>query len=114
MRVVSALDVRRRLGQLLDAASAGERIVIERDRRPLAMLVSYEDGLRLQDDGGASADRALAALERLERFRERMAREHPESVDETDAATLVRWDRSRDDPTFDVAMDGSRSSDEAT
>ncbi len=90
MRTVSALDVRKRLGQLLDEASAGERIVIERDRRPLAMLVSYEDGMRLAGSTEERAARALAALDRLDAFRERMAREHPEILDEPDAVTLIR------------------------
>jgi prevent-host-death family protein len=37
------MDLRRRLGEILDAASAGESIPIERDRRPLACLVSVEE-----------------------------------------------------------------------
>ena len=36
MRTVTAMDMRRSLGEILDAASAGERIVIERDHKPLA------------------------------------------------------------------------------
>ncbi len=46
MRTVSAMDMRKKLGEILDAASAGERILIERDHRPLAYLVSVEDGQR--------------------------------------------------------------------
>ena len=46
MRVVTPLDLRKRLGELLDAASAGERFLIERNGKPLAMLVSVEDGRR--------------------------------------------------------------------
>ena len=38
------MDMRKRLGEILDAASAGERILIERDHRPLAYLVSVEEG----------------------------------------------------------------------
>ena len=90
MRRVSALDVRKRLGQLLDEASAGERIVIERDRKPLAMLVPYEEGMRLVEDERESVERALAALDRLDRFRERMAREHPETAGGPDAVTVIR------------------------
>ena len=41
------MDMRKRLGEILDAASAGERILIERDHRPLAYLVSVEDAARL-------------------------------------------------------------------
>ena len=98
MRTVSALDVRRRLGELLDAASAGERIVIERDRRPLAVLVSYEDGLRLEGDPNERRRRAFRALEELERFSERVARAHPEWDALPDSASLIREERSRDDP----------------
>ncbi|CAN5520375.1 hypothetical protein BH20CHL6_BH20CHL6_04140 [soil metagenome] len=107
MRTISALDLRRKLGQILDEASAGERIVIERDRRPLAVLVSYEVGMRLGESAEERRQRALAALDRLDRFRERMALEHPETLNGPDAATLIRWERSRDDPGFDeqVAMD---------
>ena len=44
------MDMRKRLGEILDAASAGERILIERDHRPLAYLVSVEDAARLDPD----------------------------------------------------------------
>jgi prevent-host-death family protein len=101
MRTVTALELRGKLGELLDAASAGERIVIERDRRPMAVLVSVEDAHRLDDDRAERIKRGLAALDRLDKFRERMAREHPETVGGPDAATLVRHDRSRDDPGYD-------------
>jgi antitoxin (DNA-binding transcriptional repressor) of toxin-antitoxin stability system len=50
MRVITPLDLRRSLGRILDEASAGERFVIERDHRPMAVLVSVEDGQRLDDD----------------------------------------------------------------
>jgi prevent-host-death family protein len=90
MRYVSALDVRKKLGQLLDEASAGERIVIERDRRPLAMLVSYEEGMRLVESEHERIVRSLRALDRLDRFVDRIALEHPETVGGPDAATLVR------------------------
>ena len=50
MRTVTAMDMRKKLGEILDAASAGERILIERDHRPLAYLVSVEDGQRLSAD----------------------------------------------------------------
>jgi antitoxin (DNA-binding transcriptional repressor) of toxin-antitoxin stability system len=66
MRVISPLDLRRSLGAILDAASAGERFVIERDRRPLAMLVSVEDGRRLDPDPAEARRRRLAAIDRLE------------------------------------------------
>ena len=55
MRTVTAMDMRKKLGEILDAASAGERILIERDHRPLAYLVSVEDGQRLSATGTRSA-----------------------------------------------------------
>ncbi len=65
MRTVSAMDVRKRFGELLDLAASGERIVIERDRRPLAYLVSVEDGLRLDGPSPQVVAGRLAALDRL-------------------------------------------------
>ena len=59
------------MGEILDAASAGERILVERDRRPLAVLVSYEDALRLEEPPDVAQARALAALDRLATFAER-------------------------------------------
>ena len=93
MRTISAMDLRRRMGELLDRASAGERIVIERDHRPLAVLVPYEDGLKLEDAPEEARERALAALDRLEAFARRMAAEYPHLKDLPDAATLVREER---------------------
>jgi prevent-host-death family protein len=93
MRTVSALELRKKLGEILDAAAAGERIVIERDRRPLAMLVPVEDGQRLDESPEEEDRRFEAALQRLDEFRERMAREYPDFVAGPDAATIIRQDR---------------------
>jgi len=93
MRTITALELRGKLGELLDAASAGERILIERDHRPMAVLVSIEDAERLDDDAEERARRAVAALDRLDALRGRMAREHPEILDEPDGATLIRQER---------------------
>ncbi len=95
MRTVSALDVRKHLGELLDAASAGERIVIERDRRPMAALVSYEDALRLDESAEEVYQRRMAALDRLVAFRDRMAIEHPAPDDGLDTVTWMREERER-------------------
>jgi prevent-host-death family protein len=92
-RTISALELRKKLGEILDRAAAGERIVVERDRRPLAMLVSYEDGQRLEESPEERRRRVEAALAAIDEFRERMAREHPELLDRPDAATLIRQDR---------------------
>lgn len=83
------------MGELLDRASAGEHIVVERDRRPLAVLVPYEDALRLQDPPDAARARALAALDRLEELARRMAAERPDLVDLPDAAGVMRDERAR-------------------
>ncbi len=92
MRVtrISPLELRRSLGRILDAASAGERFLIERDHRPLAMLVSVEDGRRLDEDELARRQRALDALDRLVKLGEAIAREYPAPLD---AAAAVRLDR---------------------
>jgi prevent-host-death family protein len=97
MRVVTPLDLRKRLGTILDAASAGERLVIERNGRPLAMLVSVEDGRRLDPDVVALRERRLAALDRIDDFRRRMAIAHPQVPGEPDAVELIRQMRSKDD-----------------
>ena len=97
MRVITPLDLRRSLGAILDAASAGERIVIERDHRPLAMLVSVEDGRRLDPDADELRRRRLAALERIDDFRRRMAIAHPPQPGDPDVVELIRQVRSKDD-----------------
>jgi antitoxin (DNA-binding transcriptional repressor) of toxin-antitoxin stability system len=96
MRTITPIDMRRRLGAILDAASAGERFLVERDHRPLAMLVSVEDGRRLDGSVDERRDRSIAALDELVRLGQRMAQKYPSSLTAADA---VRLDRSRDDPT---------------
>ena len=94
MRTVTPLDLRRSLGSILDAASAGERFLIERDRRPIAVLVSVEDGRRLDDDAGARRRRSLDALDRLVALGDEMRRRSPGGPPAADA---VRLERGRDD-----------------
>ncbi|MEO7119042.1 MAG: type II toxin-antitoxin system Phd/YefM family antitoxin [Candidatus Limnocylindrales bacterium] len=43
MRTVSAIEVRKSFGRILDDAASGERIVIERAGQPLAALVPLSD-----------------------------------------------------------------------
>jgi antitoxin (DNA-binding transcriptional repressor) of toxin-antitoxin stability system len=95
MRVITPLDLRRSLGRILDQASAGQRFVIERDHRPMAILVSVEDGRRLEDDADARRARVEAALDRLAAIGDRLRERNPNAPD---AATAVRLDRDRDDP----------------
>lgn len=89
------MELRRKLGEILDRASSGEHIVVERDRRPLAVLVPYEDALRLQESPDAAKARALAALDRLDELARRMAAQRPDTDSLPDAALLVRNERSR-------------------
>ena len=95
MRVITALDLRKSLGSVLDQASAGERFVIERDHRPLAVLVSVEDGHRLEEDIEARRARTLAAIARLQAIGDRIRDRVPNAPD---AVTAVRLDRDRDEP----------------
>jgi prevent-host-death family protein len=95
------MDIRKRLGEILDAASAGERILIERDHQPLAYLVSVSDGERLSATADEVRRRRLAALDRLEAFAAEMRALHPPGPDDLDAAALVRLDRDRDEPGHD-------------
>ncbi len=95
MRVITALDLRKSLGSVLDQASAGERFVIERDHRPLAMLVSVEDGHRLEDDVESRRARTVAAIARLQTLGERIKDRVPNAPD---AVTAIRLERDRDDP----------------
>lgn len=90
MRTISAMDLRRRLGEVLDQAAAGQRIVIERDRRPLAVLVPYSEAALTGETDEERRLRVEAALESLRRFGERMRKEYPGGPD---AATAVRMDR---------------------
>jgi prevent-host-death family protein len=95
MRTISAMELRRRLGEVLDRASAGEHIVIERDRRPMAALVPYEAAMRLQESPDEAKARALAALDRLHEFARRMAARRETRADSLDAATAIRQERER-------------------
>jgi antitoxin (DNA-binding transcriptional repressor) of toxin-antitoxin stability system len=97
MRIISPLDLRRSLGQILDAASGGERFLIARDHRPLAMLVSIEDGNRLDESADERRMRALAAIARIDEHRARRAREHPSPPGIPGAVELIRELRSKDD-----------------
>jgi len=86
MRTATALDVRRRFGQILDEAAAGERIVIERAGQPVAALVPLAD-LDVVDPERRRA-RRLAAIEDIER----QARRRPFPTG-FDAAATIRAQR---------------------
>lgn len=92
MRTISPLDLRRSLGAVLDQASAGERFLVERDHHPVAMLVSVEDGRRLDGDPEERRKRAVAALDRLEALGRDQRARHPGGPPPAEA---VRLDRDR-------------------
>ena len=86
MRTVSALDVRKRFGQLLDEAAAGERLVIERAGVPIAALVPLSDLPEAQREERIRREReALREIARL-------ARRWP-AQGGVDAAQLIREQR---------------------
>ena len=89
------MDMRKRLGEILDAASAGERILIERDHRPLAYLVSVEDAERLDPDPEQLLAQRLDALDRLMALGERMRELHPDPDDGLTTSEWIRQDHDR-------------------
>ena len=91
MRTITPLDLRRSLGSILDQASAGQRFVIERDHRPLAVLVSIEDAARLDEPPADAQARRDAAIAALEKYRDRVGR--PRDGAASTAADQVRADR---------------------
>jgi len=88
MRTVSAMDMRKRLGEILDAASAGERILIERGHRPLAYLISVEDAKRLDPDREQLLAQRIAALDRLRALGEEM---RGKDYEPDDGLTDAEW-----------------------
>jgi prevent-host-death family protein len=96
MRTITATELRQKLGEILDAASAGEKILIERDHRPLAYLVSVEDvrALETQDE---EIERELAALDALIAIGEEWRQAHPQQPGEMTAEETIRWDRDHRD-----------------
>ncbi|MGH2456676.1 MAG: type II toxin-antitoxin system Phd/YefM family antitoxin [Candidatus Limnocylindria bacterium] len=93
MRAITATELRARLGETLNRASAGERILIQRDHRPLAVLVSPEDAARLDESAAERIERGRATLDRLRAFRDRMSRDEPQSLAAPDSGTAVRRER---------------------
>lgn len=93
MRTITATDLRKRLGEYLDAASSGERILIERDHQPYAYLISIEDAARIDPTRGERVRRRLAALDRLEEIGDEYRAAHPWQPGEMTAAEAIRWDR---------------------
>ena len=105
------MDMRKRLGEILDAASAGERILIERDHRPLAYLISVEDAQRLDPDREALVAQRLAALDRLMALGEEMRGKDYEPDDGLTDAEWLHQERERRAEQIDRAA-SSRWDDE--
>jgi antitoxin (DNA-binding transcriptional repressor) of toxin-antitoxin stability system len=94
VKTITPLDLRRSLGRILDEASAGERFLVERDHKPMAVLVSVEDAARLDEPADEAVKRRHEAYAALLEFRERIASSWPEGVS---AAELIRRDRDARD-----------------
>lgn len=84
------MELRRRVGEMLDRASAGERIVVERDRRPLAVIVPYSDATALGETAEQRRQRRQRALRQLEELGRRLQLTDPEGLD---AEAAIRRER---------------------
>ena len=105
MRTITATELRQKLGEILDAASAGEKILIERDHRPLAYLVSVED-VRTLETEDAEVERELAALDALIAIGLEWRKTRPPKPGEMTAEETVRWDRDhRDEEKWERSLD---------
>lgn len=102
MRVVTALDVRRRFGQIVDEAAAGERIVIERAGQPIAAIVPLSD-LALVDPERRMAQR-LAAVDQIVR----LARRRPFTTSGAPEEMIRSMRLERDSQIARNAESGSR------
>jgi prevent-host-death family protein len=100
MKTITALELRAKVGQYLDEAAAGERIVVERAGQPLCALVPLVD--IAEDDGARLRRQRLSALAEIRR----LARLYP--VEPGDSAALVR--RQREERTAQIlrAVDEGR------
>src|SRR6266480_4831700 len=90
MRSVSALDVRKKFGQLLDEAAAGERLIIERAGQPIAALVPLSDVPELNRD--ERIRRRLQAIDDIARGAKR--RPFPPGFDAAAAIRQLRDERA--------------------
>ncbi len=84
------MELRKRLGETLDHAAAGERIVIERDRKPMAVLLPYSVAAIEDETVEQRLERVAAAFESLRRLGKRIRASNP---DGPDAVTSIRMDR---------------------
>jgi prevent-host-death family protein len=85
-RTRSATEARANFSQLLtEAGYAGQETIIERNNRPIAVIVGYEEYLALREQAGESAARFAI----YDEIRVRNAEAEPEQV-EADVAEAVR------------------------
>ncbi len=91
MRVITALQLRARLGEALDHASSGERIIIERDHQRIAAIVPIEDAMLLDGKGDEARRRKQAAMQRIDARARRM--KSVAAASEWDAEATIRWER---------------------
>ncbi len=95
MESITPLDLRRSLGRILDEASAGRRFLIERDHRPLAVLISVEDAARLDEPEEDAARRRKEAWDAIHDYATRV---RPFlDPDRPSVAEMVRQDRDARD-----------------
>src|ERR1700675_922719 len=92
MKTVTALDVRKHFGQVLDEAGRGERIVIERAGQPIAALVPLSDLAAV--DPEQKRARQLAAHDEIRRLAHEIAA--MPGREPFDAVEFIRRDRDRD------------------
>lgn len=102
MRTITATELRQKLGEMLDAASVGEKILIERDHKPLAYLISFEEGQRMAAGDEKKIKRQLQAIDDMVAFGKEWRRNHPPQPGDLSAAEWIRWDRDhRDDEKWE-------------
>ena len=102
MRSVSALDVRKKFGALLDEAAAGERLIIERAGQAVAALVPLSDVPELNRE--IRIQRRLEAVDDVAR----LARQDPIRLKEGGAG-IVRRQRDERAQRIGDAIESSRS-----
>ena len=105
MRTVSALDVRKHFGQLIDEAAAGERLIIERAGQPVAAIVPLSDVPELNRE--QRIRRQLAAIDEISR----MAKLHPIKLRKGEAEQIIRRQRDARAQQIMHAVESWRSGD---
>ena len=102
MRTVSALDVRKKFGELLDEAAAGERLIIQRGGQPIAALVPLSDVA--EHDPETIKKRRLKAIDDIRR----MARNDKKMTSEEIVEMIRRQRRERDVQIMNAVHRGRR------